>query len=495
MILSLYLDLLLLLFVSYKENGLSAREAQDKIYQKIQKEDLTILIRLLRMSSGNNEGNNNNNNTTTNTENSTNNNDESFEERLVTNAKFSVNLHRNKHALKFICCVDGSDGSDVAFKTTMRLWKRHDHVIIFHAINENRQNELPPMYRAGNIKQKYEGQVIERGIPSNQAVFQFEKKGAYNTFTVLQHYLTLFKYTWETSGIATHLQLDDPTSQYMSLIPPDFIIIGYTGRTIKSHPNLTSTNQSTISDHTTTTTVATTLLTMGSTTNITFRSLHIPCIICKKQIPYSLTSSQSINHRTFSRPLSYIMAIDNTIHSKNGLEILLQLIRSCDSLKLIHVIMNNNENTIHEDEDQTNENEGNEGNEGKGGENDDDDCDEINTTQSITSNATSNTNSNSNNTSSVGNGMSKYLILQRKYERFLLDRGPKHTEVLLLPISSLTHLSNGDENLKLTELMTRYVNHENPDFFAIAPRTQHSLTSLTEYLINHVQSSIVLCKY
>lgn len=385
---------------------------------------------------------------------------------IQNNLMIGLNLNRKKHALKFICCVDGSEGSDLAFKTTMRLWKRHDHVILFHAFHEMKQNELPPLYRANNVKQRYEGQVFERGIPSNQMIFQFEDKGKYNTFTVLRNYLLMFRYTWESSGMAVsssqHSSITDSTSQYMSLVPPDFILVGYNGRTVKEKPlhNGETLKKSTSQDDL--------FLTMGSTTNITFRNLQIPCIICKRQIPYAVTHGKSSN-RTFSRPLTYLMAIDHSPHSKNGLEILLQLIRSCDSLKLIHFILPNkkkNEFSIHEGGEEAADEDGDGG-----------DREEVKLEETDQESKSDQIDS-------------KSLNLQQKYERILLNRGPKQTEVVLLPITA----QDDGPQASLKEFICDFVNSENPDFFAIAPRSQQTMTSLTEYLIGHIQTSIVLCK-
>jgi hypothetical protein len=466
-------------FANYKEQGLTVREAQEKIYQKIQKEDLLVLLKIIRVSTATAATV-----TSSSSETATARANET-EQVIQNNLLVGLDINRKKHALKFICCVDGSEGSDLAFKTTMRLWKRHDHVILFHAFHESKQNELPPLYRAQNVKQRYEGQVFERGIPSNQMIFQFEDKGKYNTFTVLRNYLLMFRYTWESSGMAsTHFQqssMTDATSQYMSLVPPDFILVGYNGRTVKGKQTTNSNSNKSDeggSNLKTSTSQDELFLTMGSTTNITFRNLQIPCIICKRQIPYAVSHGKSSN-RTFSRPLTYVMAIDHTPHSKNGLEILLQLIRSCDSLKLIHFIQPNkktNEFSIHEE----GEEEGDEGGEdGQGGE----------ARRDVEGKEEGETEIESN-----GSEMDpKSLKLQQKYERILLNRGPKQTEVVLLPVPMASTQEDRPQG-SLKEFICQVVNSENPDFFAIAPRSQQTMTSLTEYLIANIQTSIVLCK-
>jgi hypothetical protein len=460
-------------FESYKQQGLTIREAQEKIYQKIQKEDLATLLKILRMTAT----------TTTPSSTATSAVGGGTIESIENNLMIGMNINRKKQALKFICCVDGSEGSDLAFKTTMRLWKRHDHVILFHAYHESKQNELPPLYRAQNVKQRYDGQVLERGIPSNQTIFQLEDKGKFNTFTVLRNYLLMFRYTWESSGMASAYQqssITDSTSQYMSLVPPDFILLGYNGRTVKGKQQQTDGSTKTIPSSS----QGELYLTMGSTANITFRNLQIPCIICKRQIPYAVSHGKSEN-RTFSRPLTYLMAIDHTHHSKNGLEILLQLIRSCDSLKLVHFLIpkkNKNEFAIHE----TGEGEGD-------GEGDGESKGEEKEAQGQENEHTGKEEGEEKSSGGSEAEMDpKAVDLQQKYERILLNRGPKQTEVVLLPAPLATSATSSPSSLK--EFICEYVNSENPDFFAIAPRSQQTMTSLTEYLIAHIQTSIVLCK-
>jgi hypothetical protein len=451
----------------YKQDGLTIREAQEKIYEKIQKDDLHILFRILR----------NHSNLNPQQQPQEFQEEQPLEQILQNKMKLSAKINLTKRALKFICCVDGSEGSDLAFKTMIRLWKRHDHVILFHAYDESKQQDLPSLYRANNVKLRYDGQLVERGIPLNQILFQFETKGKYNTFSVLRNYLMMCRYSWETS------QLINPMSR-MTMIPPDFVLIGYNGRRGKK----TTTPSSQENERKEETEEM--FFTMGSTTNITFRSLHLPCIICKRQIPYA-TSIAKTENRTFSRPLVYIMAIDDTTHSKNGLEILLQLIRSCDTLRLVHFLAPvSSSSSVHE------EGEGDGDGEGQGEREKEEDLKEENDQNE------NNNNNNNNNTSPTVDAMRtefeqelRNTALREKYERVLLNRGPKQTEVQILSVQlNLSTQMNGSGSQSLKEYICHYVNEENPDFFAIAPRKQQNMTSLTEYLIANITTSIILCK-
>jgi hypothetical protein len=421
-----------LLSCSYKQQGLTVREAQEKIYEKIRKEDLNILFRVIQSQSGALDDQS----------------QQPLEQILQNNLKLSANINRTKRALKFICCVDGSEGSDLAFKTTIRLWKRHDHIILFHAYDETKQANLPSLYRVDNVKARYDGQLVERGIPSNQILFQLEEKGKYNTFTVLRNYLMMCRYSWESSHLV------NPVSQ-MTMVPPDFILIGYNGRREKRDDGAATGTATGAGEG------EKMFFTMGSTTNITFRSLHLPCIICKRQIPYAVSTAKTEN-RTFSRPLIYIMAIDHTTHSKNGLEILLQLTRSCDTLRLVHFVAPLS-TSVHEGDGET---------EGEGeGEETIKETENNQSQQEIRNTA-----------------------LREKYERVLLNRGPKQTEVQILTLPNTSSINGGDTGESLREYICRYINEQNPDFFAIAPRKQQNMTSLTEYLIANTSTSIVLCK-
>ena len=43
----------------------------------------------------------------------------------------------SKAAIHIMCCVDGSDKSDLAFRSSLNLRRKFDHIIVFHAYRGN----------------------------------------------------------------------------------------------------------------------------------------------------------------------------------------------------------------------------------------------------------------------------------------------------------------------------------------------------------------------
>jgi nucleotide-binding universal stress UspA family protein len=72
------------------------------------------------------------------------------------------------------------------------------------------------------------------------------------------------------------------------------------------------------------------------------------------------------------------------------------------------------------------------------------------------------------------------------YEEELRKVGP--VDSMFVPLT--VPVSGGH----VKDVLVEYVNEEAPDFFAISPHAKPSLSSMTEYLIQNVKSSIILCK-
>lgn len=71
------------------------------------------------------------------------------------------------------------------------------------------------------------------------------------------------------------------------------------------------------------------------------------------------------------------------------------------------------------------------------------------------------------------------------YERELSEYGP--------PDSHFRIYEKG-RGTAITSAIVNYAEDEDPDFFVTAPRSKISVSSITEYIINHVSMSVVLCK-
>lgn len=141
--------------------------------------------------------------------------------------------------------------------------------------------------------------------------------------------------------------------------------------------------------------------------NCYHRTLHIPGIIIKRPIPKTAKS--------------YIYAVNNSPRSKQGLDLLLQLLGPRDSLRCVHFT---NPDDVDED-------------------------------------------------------------IEEYYKEELLENAPVDSEFVCI------RKTPGDP---LTHVIVDYVNDESPDFFVIAPRAKKALSSITEYIVNHVTCNVILCK-
>lgn len=191
-------------------------------------------------------------------------------------------------ASTFLCCVDGSDASDSAFKTTMHLRKKYDHICLFHAYSKEKSANLSPLYQPDSIRQRYESQLIS-ACKRPYFSMHFEERYDRSALKVLQDLIALYSSTFSRDILPT-------------LNRPDFIVIGYCGRKgPKQKPRV-----------------------LGSTTDLALRSLPVPLIVVKRQ---SFASG----------PRQFVFAANFTEESKKGLDILLTLVSPRDSLRVIFV--------------------------------------------------------------------------------------------------------------------------------------------------------------
>jgi hypothetical protein len=96
-------------------------------------------------------------------------------------------------------------------------------------------------------------------------------------------------------------------------------------------------------------------------------------------------------------------------------------------------------------------------------------------------------------------------LIREYYESELRRVGPVNSQfrVITLPANNNNVASVGTEGggggnigngSTLAETVAEYVNENDPDFFALSPRAKESLSGISEYLIQNVRCSVVLCK-
>jgi nucleotide-binding universal stress UspA family protein len=62
------------------------------------------------------------------------------------------------------------------------------------------------------------------------------------------------------------------------------------------------------------------------------------------------------------------------------------------------------------------------------------------------------------------------------------------------PFNSKFEIVEKDRGQSLTHAMADYANSSQCDFFAIAPRAKRRLSSVSDYVVNHVHCNVILLK-
>jgi nucleotide-binding universal stress UspA family protein len=296
-------------------------------------------------------------------------------------------VHRmiKKPGLRYLVCVDGSDGGDLAYRAVKHLFdERQDHIVMYHAYKtaiQNQPSHVLPLYRPENVRRKYESQLIGDFVDESMWEIVMDERGENESAldTLVKH-VDRYSYAWNTK----------PSPEYYDYYHnvPDFVLLGYVGRKgVKTSPTV-----------------------LGSTADLALRKLHVPCIIAKATVS--------------SGPLSFIYCVNASEKSRIGFNIFLQLIKPRDRLTILHV------------------------QNGHGEEKADDNIKET------------------------------YEALMEKY-------GPRTCRFVSLPPPE-------EETVK--EAIVNYINNSKADFVGIAPRAKLFLSEVSEYVVSHVRTSIVLCK-
>lgn len=308
------------------------------------------------------------------------------------------------------------------------LCKKHDQLVLFHSFSDELMPELAPAFLPEAIRSKYRGKLIEDKIPESAASFHFEDQGSYTPLHALHDYLCRFSYAWQSvDALSGYSVYDDVT--YSTMFPPDFIVLGSSG--VRGRRDESTT--------------------MGSLVDRALRTVHIPCIVCKR--PCREDKSRK-----------FIMAVDSSEHSRVGLDILMRLVRRCDSLCLLHMIPAASSPRPMESD------------------------------QSVTSIASEEKSEFHVDTKIMGKTDADPALpsvtvdtVRSYYHEELEKHGPNRAHFVVNEV----FLGDGED---IAESLVAYVNAESPDFFAIAPRAQTNMSSITEYALTNVHSSIILCR-
>lgn len=202
-----------------------------------------------------------------------------------------INLCLNKtekicqRGYHYICSVDGSNNSHLGYQNIINLRKKYDFITIFHAYKDN-QDEIPIKFNAESIKERYENEInIE--LNSNNSVLCWEPRHNRSVIDTLKDYITMC----------------DETNN-----PPHFIVLGHTGRKVDKVRNERGY-----------------FAPLSSNCDWVLRTIQLPAIIAKREIP--LRREKKV----------WMMAVDGTIYSNRGLDILFHLVNPKDTLIVFHI--------------------------------------------------------------------------------------------------------------------------------------------------------------
>lgn len=215
----------------------------------------------------------------------------------------TVDKIRSKNAMTLMVAVDGSEGSDIAFRTMMRLRKRLDHVCIFHAFSKFKSDSLPEQYQPEVIKTHYESELIATyRVPVSRFATYWEdrnRRTARDVFlAILDEYRGCVR---RGSGTVSPTAPQNGPNTPAARQQPNFFFCGYVGRKgRKQHPSQ-----------------------MGSFTDAALRNCHMPIIICKSLCP--------------SVGRIFVIAVDGSPLCKRGFDLAMTIINPKDTVHVVNV--------------------------------------------------------------------------------------------------------------------------------------------------------------
>lgn len=301
----------------------------------------------------------------------------------------SKNDVNSRHALNFLVCVNGTTAGDLGYKSTLRLMNKYDTITLFNVYNPHELEHIPLKYHPKHIRDKYQNQLVNT-LPSNQYFFYFTERESKDVTEALREYIQLYHPDiHSTMDYLNEYQLDkihNPISEQPS---PDFVVIGKNRFILDKmesgiiedptetapirHPDVipkvnsgptasTTSSELTQTSHEAKTEEVPPLLnhshppllsksSRGFSSSMSFReddserrddkpvgytllgssdisldSIHLPCIVIK-----------SFVQTTEKHPATYLLAVNETLRSRRGLDILKKLLNPRDVVKMLFV--------------------------------------------------------------------------------------------------------------------------------------------------------------
>lgn len=266
---------------------------------------------------------------------------------------------------------------------TLSLYHKSDYITLLHSYEPDLQDVIPSQYSAEYLYEKY-SQDLSLHLNSKRYKLCWEPKSS--SLPLIQ-------------TLNSYLQM---TSEVFSQRSP-FIVLGHAGR------NNSSQKYRPLYDP------LSSPLSLADDCNLIVRTIQLPLIIAKSEIPLRREKK------------TWMMAVDETMYSSRGLDLLFHLINPKDTLIVFHILNKAEESHV------------------------------------------------------------QLTKIENNYEEKLMNFGPTFHQFRFIP---------QERGLGVADCIVAYVNQNQPDLFAIAPRARDSLTlsAITEYVLNQVRCSIVLCK-
>ena len=187
----------------------------------------------------------------------------------------------SKFAKKFLCSIDGSRYSQLAYKCTKSLMKKSDKITLFHVFSRNDKGKNNP----SRLEEEYETELI-------------------GTFHRSRYSILWHNRDYDERSVKDILE-DISKGDYDNVDAPDFMVLGYSGWKFDSDGNREEATSA------------------GSTTDFCLRHIRNPIVIVKRDC------EPGPNH--------FVMTVNGSNASKLGLDILYALVGPRDSLTVITI--------------------------------------------------------------------------------------------------------------------------------------------------------------
>jgi hypothetical protein len=279
-------------FIRLRALGLSENEIKQQFLETLQNNETEILQRVQQQEQQQ---------------------EQEGKEREATSPNFyskAIDSLIQKGSHTFLCCIDGSSASFLAYELCMNLMKKYDSLCLFHAFCESGFPSLAHKELPTEIRKHYQ-QEIEKAIPplpSTHYSFHFEECYTRSPLRVL------------TDLIDHHTDEDKRFVLPSASKSPDFVVLGQTG----SGSDIAEGTGDDGEGEAVASPPARDPFSLGRTADLALRSIHLPCIIAKKLCPKD-------------GPRVFVLAVNSSEQSKRGLDILLSLVASRDILELIYI--------------------------------------------------------------------------------------------------------------------------------------------------------------